>query len=278
VPRSRRKSSVGPTRAGPLRQRAKTRRNFWRSAVTDAATFVLLAGVISMVVVWKQRALQTRSAKNETPVAKASSRERAAPRSARSERPEMGADPSEPVSAFPEPSSELPASTSSDITSTALTDRRGRTPEVPEPSSVRIEHAPKGTETTTAPSEPSRTGMPEGQPAPQALPNRHPPPRTELANVASPEVEAKPPAPTATVDQKPSGERPRRAGDPEKGAAGSIHKKLKKRLNMARDAATTTPNKLKGSEREPQLVSGNPMALRWPSADEPFVNLGASNR
>src|SRR5215470_13963583 len=43
------------------RQRAKARRSFWRSAATGAATFLIMAGSISMVVVWKQHALPTGS-------------------------------------------------------------------------------------------------------------------------------------------------------------------------------------------------------------------------
>jgi curved DNA-binding protein CbpA len=146
------------------------------------------------------------------------------------------------------------------------------------PSSVVKEQAPKEAGPSAAPSEPSKTELREGQPVPQALPHRQPPPRTELANVETPEVEAKQPAPTAAVDQRSSGEPPRRNGDRQAGAIGSIHKKPNKRLDLATVAATRTPNKLQGSEREPRLVSRGATALRWPSADEPFVNLGVRNR
>src|SRR5215813_5097833 len=43
------------------RQRATAQRSFWRSAATGAVTFILTAGLISVAVVWKQHALQTRS-------------------------------------------------------------------------------------------------------------------------------------------------------------------------------------------------------------------------
>jgi len=113
---------------------------------------------------------------------------------------------------------------------------------------------------------------------PQAPPDRQPPPRAELANVVTPEVEAKQPAPTATVDQRPSGQPPRRNGDRQAGAVASIHKRPKKRLDAATVAATRMPNKLQGSERGPRLVSSRAAGFRWPSADEPFVNPGVRNR
>jgi len=324
-----------------VRQRATARRSFWRSAATGAATFLLMAGSISIAVMWKQHASQTRN-KTEMLVAKAPARERATPSSARSEHPARGADPSEPVSAPLRPSNEPPASTSSEMTSTALTEK-AQAPGTPAPSSVVIEQAPKKAGPGAAPSEPSQTQLRERQPVPQApdrqpppatelanvvtpeveakppaptatvdqrssgeprtpgasapssvvmeqvpkeaepepvpqAPDRQPPPATELANVVTPEVEARPPAPTATVDQRSSGEPPRRNGDRQAGSAGSIHKKPKKRLDPAAAAATRTPSKPQGSGREPRLVSNGAAGLRWPSADEPFVNLGVRNR
>ena len=257
------------------RRRAKARRTFWRSAATGAATFLLMAGAISMAVMWKQHASRN---KTEMLVAKAPARERATPRSARREHPARSADPSEPVSApLPGPSSEPPASTSSEKTSTALTEK-AQAPAAPAPSSVVKEQAPNEAGPSAAPSEPSNTELPAGRPVPQAPLDRPSPPRAEPANVVRPEVEAKPPALTATVDQRPSGEPPRRNGDRQAGAVGSIHKKPTKRLDPASVAATRTPNKPPGSGREPRLVSSGAAGLRWPSADEPFVNLGVRNR
>jgi curved DNA-binding protein CbpA len=259
-----------------VHQRARARRSFWRSAATGAATFILTAGSISMAMVWKHHTLQTRTAKNETLVGRAPEHERATSRPARSEQPERGADPGE-TAPHPEPSSEPPASTSSEITSAALTDKEARSSDAPAPSSVVMEQAPKEAEPSAAPSEPSRTDLPKGQPV-QQVPDRHSSPRTKLANVESPEVEAKQSAPTATVGQKSSGEPTRRHGDHKAAVVGSIHKKPKRRLNVATFAATTRPNKPQESEREPRLVSSGATALRWPSADEPFVNLGVRNR
>src|SRR5262245_61459567 len=165
------------------RQRAKARRTFWRSAATGAATFLLMAGAISMAVMWKQHAS---SNKTEMLVAKAPAQEHATPGVPRSEHPARGADPSEPARApLPGPSREPPA------TSTAPTDREARTAGTPAPSSVVMERAPKDAGPSTAPSGPSRTDLPAVQPVPQAPLDRPPPPRTELANVVTPEVKAK---------------------------------------------------------------------------------------
>jgi hypothetical protein len=117
--------------------------------------------------------------------------------------------------------------------------------------------------------------MPEGEQP--VLPAPGPQPRlpTELANVTSPEIEVKQPASTAKVGQEPSSAPPPQNRNRK---AEIVDKKPKKRLAVPRVAATTAPNKLQGSEREPRLVSSRATALRWPTADEPFVNLGARNR
>ena len=216
------------------RRRAKARRTFWRSAATGAATFLLMAGAISMAVMWKQHASRN---KTEMLVAKAPAQDRATPGLARSEHPARGADPSEPVSApLPGPSSEPPASTSSEKTSTALTEK-AQAPAAPAPSSVVMERALKEAGPSAAPSGPSRTDLPAGRPVPQAPLDRPPPPRTEPANVVTPEVKAKPPTPTATGDQRSSGELPRRDGDRKAQSVRIIQKKPKKRLVEATVAA-----------------------------------------
>jgi len=42
--------------------------------------------------------------------------------------------------------------------------------------------------------------------------------------------------------------------------------------------ATPRPNKPQKSEREPRLGSSSTTALRWPSFDQPSVNLGRGKR
>jgi hypothetical protein len=100
-----------------------------------------------------------------------------------------------------------------------------------------MERAPKEAGPSAVPSGPSRTDLPAGQPVLRVPLDRPPPPRTDLANVATLEVKAKPPAPTATVDQRSSGEPPRRDGNRKAQIARIIQKKPKKRLVEATVAA-----------------------------------------
>src|SRR5262249_38251025 len=231
------------------RQRAKARRSFLSGAAAGAATFIITVSSISIALVWKQHALQPGTVKNEMATAKAPAQERVTLKSDKSERPDRGADQGEANAPLPRPPSELPASTSSKTTSTAPRDWATQTPDGPTPSSVVTEKAPS----EAAPPEPSRTEMAKGQQpvqqqrAPQQpvrpAPALQPLPRTELAILAPPEIEAKQPASPAAVGQEPSSEPPRRDGNRK---VAPIDKKSKKRLHVPRVAATTTPNKLQG--------------------------------
>jgi hypothetical protein len=251
------------------RQRTKARRSFLSGAAAGAATIVLSAASISITLMWKQHALQTGSAKNDMLVSDAPAHQHDTPRSTVSEDPELAADPAVPaITPLPRLSTELPASTSSEITSTAPT------PDSPAPSSVVTANASKEGKPSAAPSEPSKMEMPEGQPVAS---DRQPLPRTELAIAASPGIEAKQPASPATVDQEPRSKPLPRDGNRKTQTVGSFHNKPKKHLNLPR-VAGTTPTRLQGAERVPRLVSSRATALRWPSADEPFVNLGVRNR
>jgi len=258
------------------RQRAKARRSFLSGAAAGAATLILTVGSISIALVWKQHALRTGSVKNEMVVAKAPAQERVTLKSDWPERPDRGADPGEPASEpLPKSPSELPAPASSKMTSTAPSDWAARTPDAPAPSSVVEEKAPRAAQPIATPSEPSRREMPEGQqPVPEAA-DPQPPPRTELVSVPSPAIEAKQPPSMAVGGQAPSSGPLRSDGNRE---AQAVDKRPKKGLNVRRVAATRTPNKLREPEREPRLVPSGGTALRWPSADEPFVNLGVRNR
>ena len=250
------------------RQRAKARKSFLSGAAAGAATLILTVGSISIALVWKQHALRTGGVKNEMVVAKAPAQERATLKSDWPEHPPA----SEPL---PKSPSELPAPASSKMTSTAPSDWAARTPDAPAPSSVVEEKAPRAAQPIATPSEPSRREMPEGQqPVPEAA-DPQPPPRTELVSVPSPAIEAKQPPSMAAGGREPSSEPLRSDGNRE---AQAVDKRPKKGLNVRRVAATRTPNKLREPEREPRLVPSGGTALRWPSADEPFVNLGVRNR
>src|SRR6516162_7033791 len=167
------------------RQRAKARRSFLSGAAAGAATLILTVGSISIALVWKQHALRTGSVKNEMVVAKAPAQERATLKS--TTHSERGADPGEPPSEpLPRSPSEPLVPTGSKMTSMAPRDWAAQPPDAPAPSSVEEEEAPRA---AAAPSEPSRTEMPQGQqPMPQVS-DPQPPPRTELVSVASPAIE-----------------------------------------------------------------------------------------
>jgi hypothetical protein len=258
-------------------QRAKARRSFLRGTTAGiAAALVLMVGCISIAPVWKQHALQIRSVKNEMPVARAPAYERATLEPAGSERLKRRADPGEPVSAPPaRPPDELPASTSSETTSVSPIDWAAQTPDAPTSTPVAMEKAPEERQPSAGPSEPSRTEAPQvQQPVSQPSEPQAPPP-TELANLASPEREVEQPASTTKVAQEPSSAPPRHN---RKRKAEIVDKAPNKRSNVPRVAATTAPNRQQGSGRDPHLVSSRPTVLRWPTADEPFVNLGTRNR
>jgi len=187
------------------RQRAKARRSFLGGAAAGTATVILTVGSISIALMWKQDALRT-SAKNEMLVAKAPAKDRHTLRPATEPR-EMGADLGQSAP-HPQPSSEPLASTRPEIISAVLTDREAPTSAAPAPSANVMEEPPEAG-SSAAPSESAREHMPEGQPVLPQAPDRHPPLRTGLVNVVSPQVEAKQPAPTAMADRKSSGEAPR---------------------------------------------------------------------
>ena len=257
-------------------QRAKARKSFLRGAAAGAATLILTVGSISIAFVWKQHALQTGSAKNDMQVAKAPAQERAALKSDRSERPGRGAVPGQNAPQ-PEPSSEPGAPTRPEMIRAVPTEKEAPTSDAPPPSSNVVQQPPEA-RLSAAPSQSARTERLDGQPVLPPAPVWHSPPRTELVNVPSRPVEAKQPAPTATVVQKSRSERFQRHGARDAAAVANLHRKSKKHLNLPTVAATPRPNKPQEPEPEPRLVSSGATVLRWPSADEPFVNLGMRKR
>jgi len=227
-------------------RRAKARRSFLGGAAAGTATVILTVGSISIALVWKQHALQTGRAKNEMLVAEACAQERDTQSSERSER---GPDPGRSAP-HPEPCSEPRVSTRPEIISAVLTDGGAPTSGAPPPSSSVMEQEARP---SAAPSESARTDKLEGRPVLPQAPVWHSPPRAELANLASRQLAAKQPVPTATVGQRTSGEPFRRHGDRTGAAVGKIHRKPSKRLKVATVAATPRPNKPQESEREPRL-------------------------
>jgi len=124
-------------------------------------------------------------------------------------------------------------------------------------------------------SEPAQSaqGREEGR---EPAPAQNTPPRTELANAAPPGAAAERPNRLSAVDPRP-GRNSTRVDANRKPAAGGRTAAKSNRQPGATEAARSTQS-AQGSDREPRLVSKTAAAMRWPSADEPFVNVGGRNR
>jgi curved DNA-binding protein CbpA len=100
-------------------------------------------------------------------------------------------------------------------------------------------------------------------------------PASEHGNGSEPEVGPRPPMAVATVDPPSDGtlvphEQP--------STAPSGTQRTKKYLYKTAIGRTPVPGKAQASEQASRLVAKNAMALRFPSADEPYVNVGARER
>ena len=264
------------------RQRAKARRSFWSAAATGAVTFMLTVGSISATVMWRQYAeihrsakseptLQTSSARTES-VADPTSEYSANQTSVRLADPEMRDVLSAPVSPpHIRPFGDPPTSQSSEIASVPVRDGHAllALSDPAAQSSARFDRPPKG-EVANAPSSAPVSDVP--------LPDGQPVPRTELANAEPSEVDLKRQMPAARGDQESSGQSTPRVADRKTTVVGRIHKKAGEKFNTAETERITFPSKRQGLEQEPRLVARTATALRWPSADEPFVNLGMRNK
>ena len=270
-------------------QRARARRVFWSAAATGAATYMLIAGSVLVTVMWRQHAetrqvpsgepgLLTRNARNESTIAKPPAEGRTTPSSA------LPADsnnvPSESVSAPPPGAFEKPpTSANSEIASTSIRDGEVQTRGEPAAQSSLTLERPSTKDVARAVSSErvSEVQSPEGQPVPPA-PVQDAPPRTGLANAASPTAGEKEQMPAFMAEQRSGEELTRRDAERMTAAVGRIHKKRRKQFNIAEVSRTPTPSKPQGVERKPSLILSSSTALRWPSADEPFVNVGARSR
>jgi hypothetical protein len=114
--------------------------------------------------------------------------------------------------------------------------------------------------------------VPEGKqvlPAPAS-------PASEYANGSPPEIAVKSPVSATTLDQTPS--RTSVAREDRKATAPLRTQERFKRYLYRAENARSVQGRPQGSERESRPVSSSAMALRFPSADEPYVNLGVRNR
>jgi DnaJ domain len=114
----------------------------------------------------------------------------------------------------------------------------------------------------------------EGQRVPPA-PAGDASPAIEHANGSEPEVAPRPPMSVAAVDP-PSGGTVVPQEQPSTAPSGPP--RIKKYFSKTANARTPMQDKPQVSERASRLVAKNAMALRFPSADEPYVNVGARDR
>jgi curved DNA-binding protein CbpA len=264
------------------RQRAKARRRFWSAAATGAVTFMLTVGCALVTVMWRQQAeihrypnseptLLTRSARTES-VADPSSENSANQTSVRLADPERRDVFSAPVSPpHMRPSGDPPKSQNSEIASVPMRDGHALLA-LSEPvaqSSARFDRPPKE-EIANPPSSALVSDVP--------LPDGQPVPRTELANAVSSEVDVKRQMPAAREDQESSGKSTPRVADRKTTVVGRIHRKSGEKFDTTETGRTAIASKRQGLEQEPGFVARTATALRWPSADEPFVNLGMRNK
>jgi curved DNA-binding protein CbpA len=263
-------------------QRAKARRSFWSAAATGAVTFTLTVGSILVTVMWRQHAeihrypkseptLLTRSARTES-VADATSENSVNQASVGPADPERQDVFSAPVSPpHMRPFGNPPTSQNSEIAGVPMRDGRAllALSDPAAQSSARFDRPPKE-EVASAPSSAlvSEVPLPDGQPVP----------RTELANADSSEVDMNRQMPAARGDRETSGKLTPQFGDRKSTVVGRIHKKSDEKFNTAETGRTAIPSKRQGLEQEPSLVARTATALRWPSADEPFVDLGMRNK
>jgi hypothetical protein len=176
--------------------------------------------------------------------------------------------PSEPVRTPPSgPSGEPPRSAHVEVASAALRDARAAPPSAVLDRSSDDE----------LPNELSGTvQVPEGQRVP-STPAGEPSPVGEHGNGALSEFAAKGQMPAAPVDQT-SREALAPHEEPKTPAVPRTHEKTKRYSYKPAIARPTIQGKPQGSEQASHLVAKSAMALRFPSADEPYINLGVRDR
>jgi hypothetical protein len=99
----------------------------------------------------------------------------------------------------------------------------------------------------------------------------------EHGNGIASEVGAKLPTSATAVDQTSSSTLALRE-EAKMPALPRAHERSKRYFYKTAIAKPTTPSKPQGSEQASRLVAKSAMALRFPSADEPYINLGVRDR
>jgi curved DNA-binding protein CbpA len=275
------------------RDRARERRSFWSAMATGAGlgslAVLLTMATLSVTVTWRQNAEIRKSptdeptllvgiARSERLVAKPSTEDRASFQSAGSGEPNRGDVPSEPVNApLPVAFGELPAA-NPQVASASLPNEEAKTrDEAAAPLSPIRDRPPNEEVASASPSALSVAPVQETSPGPSAH-AQDPGTQTRFAAAASPEADTRLETPVVTASQRSNTEPERRDAHPGHVMIKRLNKKSGERTNAIETARTPPPGRQPSLEREPRLVSSNAMALRWPSADEPFVNMGGRSR
>jgi curved DNA-binding protein CbpA len=276
------------------RYRAKERRSFWSATATGAGlgslAVLLTMATLSVTVTWRQNAEIRKSptdeptllvgiARSERVVAKPSTEDRASFQSAGSGESNRGDVPSEPVNApLPLAFGELPAA-NPQVASASLPNEEAKTrDEAAVPLSPIRDRPPNEEVASASPSAlTSVAPVQETSPGPSAH-TQDPGTQTRFAAAAPPEADKRLGTPAVTASQRPNTGPERRDAHPGRVMIKPLNKKSGERTNAIETARTPPPGRQPSLEREPRLVSSNAMALRWPSADEPFVNMGGRSR
>jgi DnaJ domain len=271
------------------RQRAEARKSLWSAAAIGtgaaAAAFMLTIGTLSVTITSRQveshqspggePRLFAGNTPSENLIAKPAAEDRTNLRSAGLRNSEDGNFSNKPVSApIPAAFRESPISANPEIASVQLrndeAEKRGEPATQPSPE---IGQRPKD---EAASARPSTLANEVGQPLPRpSLQNA--PPRTELASAALPEAGLNQQMPAAMVDRRSSGVSAWRAAH-RKTVTAVRMQKSGEQINITKTASTALPSQQQELERAPRLVSTSTAALRWPSADEPFVSMGGGSR
>jgi curved DNA-binding protein CbpA len=277
------------------RQRAEARKSLWSAAAIGAgaaaAAFMLTIATLSVTMTWRQHVdihqspggeprLLAGNTPSENLDAKPAAEDRANLRSAGLRDSEEGNFSDEPISVpFPAAFRESPISANPEIASVQLRNKeaqkRGEPASQPSPE---IGQRPKEEAASALPSTlASEVELLEGQPLPRpSVQNASP--RTELASAALPEAGVNQQMPAGMVDRRSSGASAWRAAHRKTATAGRIQNKPGEQINITKTASTALPSQQQELERAPRLVSTSAAALRWPSADEPFVSMGGGSR
>ena len=261
------------------RVRAAARRSFFSAAAMGAVTFMLMAGSVSLMLMQRQQA-----GSHHSPVAGSDMIEQLVkpPADDRAEvypqepaRSDWAEAPAPAMNApLPQPLGEparsaIPTSTDS---ASGNSDPQIEREAAAEASANQEEPAQRDIPSTAAPLASGAIPVVQEPMSPPTPGFRSP----HDESAPAPEIEQKPPIPAATVD-RPLSLKASRDGRTAT-INGRIHGQSQKHLNTAEIAKTTMPRKRRNPEREPHLVSSSAMALRFPSADEPHIDMGVRNR